>query len=81
MIEERTEQKVWLVWHDDCCEWVDYTEEELNKCFKFVDKPNWDEIRELYLFNSCFEIYLKLIHEDSSCTYYNNVHGTFAKIG
>lgn len=74
--------KTWDVWHDDESKWVKYTEEELKEFFKFVNPVDWNNVDEVYLNNSGFQTWLRLVYKN--CNGYskdfNNVHGIYVEI-
>ncbi|APU87045.1 ABC transporter substrate-binding protein [Clostridium botulinum] len=49
------------MWHEDDQEWVEYTLEKLDEYFNFVKKPNWNNIREIYLHNGGFNPWIDII--------------------
>lgn len=69
------------VWHDDEMKWVDYSLEELDEYFHFVKKPDWEDVREIYLFNGGFETWIKVVSNNDCETSYNKVHGTYVEVG
>lgn len=63
------------VWHDADQEWVEYTLEELDQYFHFVTKPNWNDVREIYLHDGG-NGWMDVVTEDEHLIY-NKVYGTY----
>ena len=58
-------------------EWDKYTKKEFENKFHFVQKPNFNNIREIIIHNGWIEIIFNLKGGISSI--YNNVFGTYVK--
>ena len=66
------------VWQDDAMDWLDYTPEELDKYFKFTTKPNWKNVREVYLHN-IGDNWMEIVFKNNKAQIYNNVFGVYVE--
>jgi len=67
------------VWHDNDQKWVEYTLKELDKYFHFVNKPNWNNVREIYLYNGGFNAWMNIIFKNNNNGIYNSIYGTYVE--
>lgn len=72
-------KKVWVYNHNKS-DWEKYTHQEMDECFNFVTRPNYDKIEDIHLHNVGFENkWLEVTFKDNSTKIYNNVFGTYAE--
>ena len=64
------------IWQDNAMDWYDYTLEELDEYFKFVTKPNWKNVREVYLHN-IGDSWMEIVFKNNKAQIYNNVFGVY----
>lgn len=72
------ENKIVDVWDDSQLTWVEYSIDELNEYFHFESKPNFSNIREMYLHNGGYQNWLEIIFNNGR-KIYNNVFGTYVE--
>lgn len=67
------------VWQDNEQDWLEYTLEELDEYFNFVNRPDWSQVREIYLHNGGYDVWMDIIFNNYRRTY-NNVFGTYVEV-